>query len=77
LAREPLRNPQNFHPDRIVSYAIQNINDSYTFKPNIVYLEGQWKNNPDNIELQSETGRIVLNYSAKPVNIVVGGLLVQ
>ena len=39
----------------------------------MVYLEGQWKNNPDNIELQSEMGRIVLNYSAKSVNIVAGG----
>jgi hypothetical protein len=38
-----------------------------------VYLEGQWKNKPDNIELQSEMGRIVLNYSAKSVNIVAGG----
>jgi hypothetical protein len=38
-----------------------------------VYLEGQWKNNPHNIELQGETGRIVLNYSAKSVNIVAGG----
>jgi hypothetical protein len=40
-----------------------------------VYLEGQWKNNPDNVELQSDTGRIILNYSAKSVNIVAGGTL--
>lgn len=75
LARAPLGNPQNFQPDRIVSYSILSSNDSTNFKPNIVYLEGQWKNNPDNVELQSETGRIILNYSAKSVNIVAGGTL--
>jgi hypothetical protein len=38
-----------------------------------VYLDGQWKNNPDNMELQSNTGRIILTYYAKDVNIVAGG----
>jgi thiol-disulfide isomerase/thioredoxin len=77
LARAPLGNPQNFQPDRTVSYSIPSGVDSTTtnFKPSIVYLEGQWKNNPDNIELQSDTGRIILNYSAKSVNIVAGGTL--
>ena len=41
--------------------------------PNNVYLEGRWKNNPDNVELQSERDRIVLNYFAESVNIVAGG----
>jgi hypothetical protein len=44
-------------------------------KPSITYLEGQWKNKPHNIELQSETGRIILNYSATSINIVAGGTL--
>ena len=75
LARDRLGNTENFQPDRTVSYTIpHNINNT-NFKPNIVYLEGQWKNKPDNIELQSEMGRIVLNYSAKSVNIVAGGPL--
>ena len=73
LAQEPLGNPQNFQPDRTVSYTIPNNNDTSNLKPNMVYLEGQWKNNPDNIQLQGETGRITLNYSAKSVNIVAGG----
>jgi thiol-disulfide isomerase/thioredoxin len=75
LARAPLGNPQNFQPDRTVAYSIPSGVDSTTtnFKPSIVYLEGRWKNNPDNIELQSDTGRIILNYSAKSVNIVAGG----
>ncbi len=42
-------------------------------KPNTIYLEGKWKNNHDNVELQSDTGRIILNYSTKSVNLVVGG----
>ncbi len=35
-------------------------------------MEGQWKNNPDDIELQSDTGRILLNYTSKSVNLVTG-----
>jgi thiol-disulfide isomerase/thioredoxin len=73
LARDRLGNTENFQPDRTVSYTIPHNLNNTNFKPNIVYLEGQWKNKPDNIELQSEMGRIVLNYSAKSVNIVAGG----
>ena len=36
-------------------------------------MEGQWKNNHDNLELQSDTGRIILIYSAQYVNLVAGG----
>jgi hypothetical protein len=49
---------------------------SFNAKPTTVikpaYLEGKWKNNPDNMELQSDTGRIVLIYYAKSVNIIAG-----
>jgi hypothetical protein len=41
--------------------------------PNKIYLEGEWKNNADHMDLQSEVGHIVLSYSAKAVNIVAGG----
>ncbi len=40
--------------------------------PNQIYLEGTWKNNNDDIELVSESGKIVLLYKAKDVNIVGG-----
>jgi Thioredoxin like C-terminal domain len=53
-----------------VSYLIPSNTD---FKPDIVYLQGNWKNNPDNMELQNDTGRIVLAYYAKSVNIIAGG----
>src|SRR5918911_1953506 len=69
-ARAPLGNPQNFQPDQTVSYSIQSITN---FKPNIVYLDGQWKNNRDNMELESATGRVVLTYYAKSLNIVASG----
>ena len=53
-----------------VSYSIPSTTN---FKPNIAYLQGKWKNNPDNMELQNDTGRIVLLYYAKSVNIIAGG----
>jgi hypothetical protein len=65
-----LGNPEGLKPDQTVSYQIpSNIN----FKPSIVYLQGKWKNNPDNMELQNDTGRIILLYYAKSVNIIAGG----
>lgn len=69
-ARAPLGNPENFKPDQTVLYSIPS---NTNFKPDVVYLQGNWKNNPDNMELQSDTGRIVLIYYAKSVNIVAGG----
>jgi hypothetical protein len=59
-ARAPLGNPEGFKPDQIVSYSIPS--NTTNFKPDIVYLQGDWKNNPDNMELQSDTGRIALIY---------------
>ena len=69
-ARRPLGNPEGFKPDQTVSYSIPS---NTNFKPSIVYLQGKWKNNPDNMELQNDTGRIALVYYAKLVNIVAGG----
>jgi thiol-disulfide isomerase/thioredoxin len=69
-ARSPLGNPEGFKPDQTVSYSIPS---NTNFKPSIVYLQGKWKNNPDNMELQNDTGRIVLLYYAKSVNIIAGG----
>ncbi|HZI72334.1 MAG TPA: redoxin family protein, partial [Nitrososphaeraceae archaeon] len=58
-ARAPLGNPENFKPDQTVPYSIPS---NTNFKPDVAYLQGNWKNNPDNMELQSDTGRIVLIY---------------
>jgi thiol-disulfide isomerase/thioredoxin len=69
-ARTPLGNPEGFEPDQTVSYSVPSTTN---FKPHVVYLQGKWKNNPDNMELQSDTGRIILTYYAKSVNIIAGG----
>ena len=69
-AGAPLGNPEGFKPDETVSYSIPSTTN---FKPDIVYLQGKWKNNPDNMELQSDMGRIVLTYYGKSVNIIAGG----
>ena len=69
-ARAPIGNPEGFKPDQTVSYSIP---PNTNFKPHIAYLQGNWKNNPDNMQLQSDTGRIVLTYYAKSVNIIAGG----
>ena len=68
--RASLGNPEGFKQDQTVSYSIPSTTN---FKPHIVYLQGKWKNNPDNMELQNDTGRIVLIYYAKSVNIIAGG----
>ena len=69
-ARTPLGNSEGFKPDQAVSYSIPS---NTNFKPSIVYLQGKWKNNPDNMELQNDAGRIAFVYYAKLVNIVAGG----
>jgi hypothetical protein len=69
-ARAPLGNPEGFKPDQTVSYSIPS---TANFKPDIVYLQGEWKNNPDNMELKSDTGRIILTYYGKSVNMIAGG----
>ena len=70
FARAPIGNSEGFRPNQIVTYSIPQRSD---LKPNTIYLIGDWKNNADNMELQSDTGRIALAYSAKSVNIVAGG----
>jgi thiol-disulfide isomerase/thioredoxin len=69
-ARAPLGNPEGFSPGHTVSYSIQS---NTNFKPHVLFLQGNWKNNPDNMELQNDTGRILLTYYAKAVNIIAGG----
>lgn len=69
-SRAPLGNSEGYKPDQVVNYTVS---DDTKIAPNRIYLAGEWKNNADHMELQSEVGRIVLSYSAKAVNIVAGG----
>ncbi|HZC87984.1 MAG TPA: thiol-disulfide isomerase, partial [Nitrososphaera sp.] len=70
-ARAPLGNPEGFKPDQVVKYTVPT--DANNLTPNAIYLEGEWKNNADSMVLQSDSGRIMLIYSAKAANIVAGG----
>ena len=70
FARSPLGNIESFKSNQIVSY---NLLENSEIKPNQIYLEGRWKNNPDHMELQSNNGSIILKYNSKSVNIVAGG----
>jgi thiol-disulfide isomerase/thioredoxin len=68
-ARAQLGNIEGFNPEKTVNYTIPNSN----LDTNVIYLQGLWKNNPDNMELVGPYGKITLVYSAKSVNIVAGG----
>ncbi|MGN6559150.1 MAG: redoxin family protein [Candidatus Nitrosocosmicus sp.] len=62
-----------FEPGQTVTYNLPSTTSNSSIQPNTIYLEGKWKNNHDNLELQSNTGRIILIYSAQYVNLVAGG----
>jgi thiol-disulfide isomerase/thioredoxin len=68
-AQSQLGNVQGFNPEKTVNYTIPSSN----LDTNVIYLQGLWKNNPDNMELVGPDGKITLVYSAKSVNIVAGG----
>jgi len=70
FARAKLGNQEGYQPDQVVTYKIA---ENTAITPNRIYLDGDWKNNADHMELQGEAGRIVLSYSAKAVNVVAGG----
>ena len=64
-ARNQLGNPDGWHPGQTISYALPT-----TLAQDQFYLQGEWHNNKDNMQLTSTTGLIVLNYYAKEVNLV-------
>ena len=68
-ARSQLGNNEGFDPEKNVNYTLASSN----LKPNVIYLEGEWKNNADSMELVGKDGKIILDYSAKSINIVAGG----
>ena len=70
LARTPLGNIEGFLPNQILFY---NLPENSEIKPNVIYLDGKWKNNADDMELQGNNGSIILKYNSKSVNIVAGG----
>lgn len=68
FARAPLASEEGFVPDATVTYTLPPADI-----PNQVGLEGMWTNLPDAMKLEGETGKVVLPYTAKQVNIVASG----
>ena len=63
--RNQLGNEEGFLKNKIVDYRLPE-----TFREHYFYMDGTWKNNNDGMELISDSGKIVLNFNAKQVNIV-------
>lgn len=69
LGRSQIGNPEGFRPNQQVTYTIPEKLHEDNF-----YLQGTWKNLDDRMVLVSNSGRIVLPYFAKEVNIVAAGI---
>ena len=68
FGRDRLGSPEGFRPGSVVDYAAPGQLELHSF-----YMEGEWRNGPESMELVSEEGSIHLQYSAKEVNIVTEG----
>ncbi|MBM3904024.1 MAG: redoxin domain-containing protein [Thaumarchaeota archaeon] len=68
FGRSQIGNPEGFRPGQEVTYTIPD-----KLHENNFYMEGTWKNLDDRMILTSESGRIILPYFAKEVNIVASG----
>ena len=66
--RDQLGNSEGFQNNEIVNYQLPG-----ELRKHYFYLDGKWKNNQDGMKLVSNTGKIVLEYHAKQVNIVADG----
>ena len=66
--RNQLGNDEGFSKNKNVTYQLPD-----QFKQHYFYMEGTWKNNNDGMKLVSDSGKIVLNFNAKQVNIVADG----
>ena len=72
FARSNIGNDEGLRPEAVVAYAAPSQGSYGQLVPNVVYFGGTWKNNPDNLELVSDEGRVVLKYTARAVNVVAG-----
>tara|TARA_Y100000310_G_C20638416_1_gene792501 strand:- start:581 stop:1657 length:1077 start_codon:yes stop_codon:yes gene_type:complete len=67
FSRDQLGNEEGLKPEETVTYNLPS-----NFEKNKFYLEGEWINQHDSMEVVSDTGKVILKYSAKSVNIVAG-----
>ena len=58
-------NKEGLQPDRTIDY-----NPPEQLQPDIIYLQGAWQSNKDNLEAKEVGASILLNYLANDVNIV-------
>ena len=58
---------QGIKPNSVIDFKL----NPNPFK-NLVYLDGKWKYNSDNMELAGDDGSVLLVFKAKDVNIVAG-----
>ena len=65
FARGNLGSPEAFNPEKVNSYS-----EPVELVPNKAYLVGDWLNKEDYSELVSNSGKILINYTATKVNIV-------
>ena len=63
--RDQLGNEEGFSKNKVVDYKLPE-----QFMQHYFYMGGMWKNNNDGMELISDSGKIILHYNAKQVNIV-------
>ena len=66
--RNQLGNEEGFSINQIVTYTLPEV-----FQKHYFYMDGMWKNNNDGMKLVSDSGKIILNFNAKQVNIVASG----
>ncbi|HLC68708.1 MAG TPA: redoxin family protein [Candidatus Bilamarchaeaceae archaeon] len=66
--RAPIGNAPFLQPGESYSFA-----EPDSIAPNLIYLSGTWQNGPDHMVLESEDGKIILQYHAKVVNLVMAG----
>ena len=63
--RTPFGNAEGYAPEKTVEYA-----EPFSRLANVAYNVGTWTIKNDYMELESDTGKVLLKYSAKAVNIV-------
>lgn len=56
-------------PEATIYYSLPN-----AFFNDVIYLEGTWKSNPDDLELVGENGLVILGFIGNSVNIVAENL---
>ena len=61
---QDIGNEEGLNPDEIFDYALPN-----EIKKDLIYLEGKWKSNKDNLEAINDAS-VILSFTANKVNIV-------